>query len=333
MITIKLSTKVPSWRWLRQTPGSKGVWGNCRFVADSNLQECDYWVVCDGLPGEETALCPKENTILITGEPAAIKGYDKEYLSQFGCVITTQRKISHRNVIHSQTALPWFVGLQLVRTPGNRDIWKDEVRLDYDRLRSMRAPKKDKLISVLISSKAKRKGHRKRTVFVKRLQSEFKGEIDVFISEINGPEDKWDVISNYKYHIAIENCSCPDYFSEKLLDAFLGMTYPIYYGCTNLNKYFPESSFARIDINDWETSIDTIRKVIREDRFASSEAERMTAKDLVLDEYNLFPMISRLVEGGTIHGRPERLVLKPEKKRPYRPWTPLMQYAEVRSKC
>ena len=333
MITVKLSTRFPQWPWLRQTPGSKGVWGNCQFIVDSNLQECDYWVVNDGLLGQETAFCPKENTILITGEPAAIREYDEDFLSQFGCVITMQRKISHERVIHSQTGIPWWVGLQLVRTPGNRDIWKSEVRLDYDSLRSMKAVRKDKLISVLISSKVGRKGHRKRMAFVKRLQSEFRGEVDVFISGVNGPEDKWDVISNYKYHIAIENCSCPDYFSEKLSDAFLGMAYPIYYGCTNLDKYFPEASYTRIDINDWETSAETIRRVIREDRFASSEADRMKARDLVMDEYNLFPMISKLVEGGTRHFQPEPLVLKPEKLKPHRPWTPLLQLGEIRSKC
>ena len=40
------------------------------------------------------------------------------------------------------------------------------------------------------------------------------------------------------FHIAIENTSIKDYFSEKLLDCFQSKTVPIYYGCTNIGDYF-----------------------------------------------------------------------------------------------
>jgi len=40
------------------------------------------------------------------------------------------------------------------------------------------------------------------------------------------------------YHIAIENTSIKNYFSEKLLDCFQTKTIPIYYGCTNIGEYF-----------------------------------------------------------------------------------------------
>jgi hypothetical protein len=40
------------------------------------------------------------------------------------------------------------------------------------------------------------------------------------------------------FHIAIENTSIPNYFSEKIIDCFQTRTVPIYYGCTNIWKYF-----------------------------------------------------------------------------------------------
>ncbi len=40
------------------------------------------------------------------------------------------------------------------------------------------------------------------------------------------------------FHIAIENTSIKNYFSEKLLDCFRTKTVPIYYGCTNIDEYF-----------------------------------------------------------------------------------------------
>lgn len=43
---------------------------------------------------------------------------------------------------------------------------------------------------------------------------------------------------NAKFHIACENQVMPNMYSEKLLDCFKTKTVPIYYGCTNINKYF-----------------------------------------------------------------------------------------------
>jgi hypothetical protein len=41
-----------------------------------------------------------------------------------------------------------------------------------------------------------------------------------------------------QFHIAIENISIKDYFSEKVLDCFQSRTIPIYYGCLNIGDYF-----------------------------------------------------------------------------------------------
>jgi hypothetical protein len=40
------------------------------------------------------------------------------------------------------------------------------------------------------------------------------------------------------FHIAIENTSIANFFTEKLLDCFQTKTVPIYYGCTNIGDYF-----------------------------------------------------------------------------------------------
>jgi hypothetical protein len=40
------------------------------------------------------------------------------------------------------------------------------------------------------------------------------------------------------FHIAIENTSIKDYFSEKILDCFQSRTVPIYAGCRNIGDYF-----------------------------------------------------------------------------------------------
>lgn len=40
------------------------------------------------------------------------------------------------------------------------------------------------------------------------------------------------------FHIAIENTSIKNYFTEKLIDCFQTKTVPIYYGCKNIGDYF-----------------------------------------------------------------------------------------------
>jgi hypothetical protein len=40
------------------------------------------------------------------------------------------------------------------------------------------------------------------------------------------------------FHIAIENCSIENYFSEKIIDCFQTKTVPIYYGCRNIGNFF-----------------------------------------------------------------------------------------------
>jgi hypothetical protein len=40
------------------------------------------------------------------------------------------------------------------------------------------------------------------------------------------------------FHIAVENSQNKNYFTEKIIDAFISKTIPIYWGCPNLEEYF-----------------------------------------------------------------------------------------------
>lgn len=43
---------------------------------------------------------------------------------------------------------------------------------------------------------------------------------------------------NSMYHIAVENSQNKGYFTEKIIDAFLSKTIPIYWGCPNIGEFF-----------------------------------------------------------------------------------------------
>lgn len=46
-----------------------------------------------------------------------------------------------------------------------------------------------------------------------------------------------DFINRYKFMICFENVSKPNYFTEKLINAYYNNTIPIYWGCTNIDEY------------------------------------------------------------------------------------------------
>ncbi len=291
MITVKVSTCSPYWPWLRQTPGGKGVWGNCRFLVDQDVDECDYWVVIEGLTKPETTRCPQGNTILITQEPPAIKTYKPDFINQFGTVLTCHRDVDHPNVVYSQQGLPWMVG-------GKFNIadrtWGELFTKNYDELVGLKGVQKDKLISVIYSKKDKTSGHLKRNELIQFLKSFFGSDLDVFGVGINEIQDKWDAISHYKYHIVIENSRYQDYWTEKLSDAFLSFSYPFYFGCPNIEKYFSQPSMTIIDIMDKERVLETISNKLINDSYTTDLEYIVESRNLVLNEYNIFNIIEKL---------------------------------------
>ncbi|MEN6462768.1 MAG: glycosyltransferase family 10 [Syntrophomonas sp.] len=291
MIRIKLSSDLPD-PLIRQTPGSLGIWGDCKFFFNQDVEECDFWVVYDGVHNTESTICPPQNVILITAEPPSVYLYPQVFLNQFAVVVTCQRNINHTSVIHTQTGLPWYAGRRFI----DMDKMQSIVTKDYSALKNMRDYQKSKLISVICSDKRFTEGHRKRHKFVQRLQSYFGIDIDVFGRGIRAIEDTWDAISNYRYHVVIENSSFPDYWTEKLADTFLAGAYPIYYGCTNLYDYFRQDMYTPINIDNEEESLKIIDWCIRENLYEKSIASIKEARDLILDVFNMFPLIANLVK-------------------------------------
>jgi hypothetical protein len=83
-------------------------------------------------------------------------------------------------------------------------------------------------------------------------------DIDIYGRNLNindtrykgSPENKHEVLKNYKYSIAIENCCEKNYVSEKFFDCILNDTVPLYYGCPNIDDIFNNNCYEKIDIED-----------------------------------------------------------------------------------
>ena len=297
MIRVKLSTNSPDWPFIRQTPGQAGLWGECRFFINEDVDECDFWVVYDDVLRPETTRCPPGNTLLITGEPPSVKTYSPRFLNQFARVLTCHRGMKHPNVIHSQQALPWHL-----------------LNKTYDELAFLPAPQKTKNLSVISSDKAFTEGHRLRLEFVQRLKQDMGDGLDYFGKGVRVP--KWDGTAAYKYSIVIENSCYADYWTEKLADAFLVETYPFYYGCPNVSDYFSKNAYTAIDIRDYDSAREAIVEAMKHNLYEETVDARRYAKEQILNQYNLFPVIEKFTLAGNYALPPAPLCIQPDNSFP-----------------
>ncbi len=298
MLNVRLTPYRPQLGTIfdRQTKGHSLVSldGRYRFwIGDADdMPDPDFWVVQGkGVRRGETCRVAPQNTILLTTEPRSVLYYPRRYTDQFGLVCTCQEQTRHPNVHFGPAVLPWFIGYTEDRE-GNIT----SCTLDYDKLKAAPAPQKTKLLSVITSAKAFTQGHIDRIRFVSKLKEHYGDNIDVYGRGFNGFGDKWDVLSQYKYHVVIENSSQRYYWTEKLSDCMLAETFPLYYGCTNLADYVPRQAFEPVDIHNPEEAIRIIDAQIAQHRYEQSRDALAQAKGLMLDKYNMFEYIASLCD-------------------------------------
>jgi len=258
-------------------PNESGVWGDCRFfVNDDSIKECDYWFVCEDHNTYlfDAVKCPKENCILITNEAESMWAYDKQYLKQFGRIMTSRADIEGNNVIRQQHICFWHV------------------KKNHQYLKSAEIPQKTKDLSSIISNAFSLEGHRKRYKLMNRLKGHFKDQLDWFGKGEALINDKWDGLAPYKYSIAIENSAHEHYFTEKIMDCYLSHTMPIYWGCPNITDYFPKESLIILeDPDDYEACIQQIEEAIEGKLFEKNFEAIVEARNLVLDKYQVFAFL------------------------------------------
>jgi hypothetical protein len=236
--------------------------------------------------------------------------YQKPFLAQFAKVVTCQREIRHPNPHYRHQAQPWLAGIQ-------RQVSEDRSRefvpkLSHEDFARMRFPEKTRRLSVICSNKVMIPGHQARLDFVDLLRKADGKQIEVFSTDLSRWTDKWDILPSCHYHLVLENSCVRDYWSEKLADAFLAWCVPIVWGCPNLKDYFPEQSFVDLDPNDMAASVERVKETIAREPSEEQRAAVSEARRLVLEEYNLFSEIQRLIEAAPAE-EPRRTRLKDER--------------------
>jgi hypothetical protein len=272
---------------LRQTKDCGGNWGDYHFSwANDSDVAFDACFIFDDVAEAQDIRCKRNNVFLVTWEPPSIKGYAPKFLSQFDGVLTFRSDLSHPGIRRTPPLLPWWAG-----TSGGHG--KKIANLTIDDLSNLRFDEKQNSVSCVCSRKTLTDGHRKRLKFVMDLKEILGEKLEVFGLEYQEPwPDKITQIAPFQYHLAIENSSVDDYWTEKVADCFLGGAMLLYHGCPNLDQYFPNESFARVDFDSAQNTAAMIRELLAKDAYEKNKALVEQARHYVLFKYNLFAQLA-----------------------------------------
>ncbi|MEM8576798.1 MAG: hypothetical protein AAGF60_03020 [Pseudomonadota bacterium] len=92
---------------------------------------------------------------------------------------------------------------------------------------------KSRGVSLIASAKRDLDGHRLRHEIAETAPS-----LDLMGRAYKPFDHKGDALAPYRFSVVIENIRAPGYFSEKLIDALLCETVPIYWGAPDIERYF-----------------------------------------------------------------------------------------------
>jgi len=240
-------------------------WDEFAFTVDE-LPEYDASLIFNNPSAKKEITCYPENVIAFMMEPGVYAEHPWMFkgLDQYAQVFSPLSNSSNTVLSHG------YLGWQFSQ--------------DYHFFEQLAVPEKKQVASCIASNLSQLKGHRLRLAFVNLLKKEIP-TIDFFGKGSHFLPDKLDGLLPYRYSIAIENSSAPYYFTEKINDCFLAYTVPVYYGCSNIEKYFPEKSFIRIDITNSGKAIERIKEIILHDNWEERLEAVKEARDLVLNKY------------------------------------------------
>ena len=281
------------------TPNNSAQWNN--IIAVTNINDADWVVIIDDIHNSQRNEIIKFNNnkiICLPREPGrphpSYLNYDFKY------------KMTYNNFYHVWTSIMC-------------------IKKNYDELNAINKPlEKTKLCSTITSKFNPGGGlYGERIEFIKKLskQEQFMDKIDIFgynwekkelgemykgtfggfnlggatiIDNLLPNTTKWDGLEKYKYSISIENCCKDNYFSEKFTDCILSWTVPIYYGCPNIDKYFPKDCYYWLDITK-DDCFDKLEYILNQpitDKQINAIAE---AREIILNKHNVWAVVENII--------------------------------------
>ena len=162
-------------------------------------------------------------------------------------------------------------------------------------------PEKQDRISFVVSQKLNDTGH----ILRHRYVSKFPEMIDVFgranyhslsnyIGQVPG-DDRYNVYSDYKYALAVENNSEHNYATEKIWEPLLCECLVFYWGCPNLEEYIDSRAFVRLPLENPEEASRIIQRAVRENWWSQRIDVIRQMKKKIMTQLGMFPMLQKII--------------------------------------
>jgi len=221
-------------------------------------------------------------------EPRNLKSNSILFLRQFNSIFGSipRKFLGKPNFFNTLPSLPWHIGINFSEKKG-------VVSLKFEDLVEIKPPLIN-AVSVITSSKNISRAHQQRLEFIYKLKQIMGTELHIFGRGINPISDKFEALSKYRYHLALENNSQSDYWSEKIADPLIALNKVFYSGGQNINHYFSERAVKLININNPVETAQLILTSIRNNAWEQDLSTIRSEKAKILGEYNFVNIIKDL---------------------------------------
>lgn len=267
-----------------------------KIEVNTRILEADAWFVCEDLVDEEER-CSVPSGMLFLG--SAETSYEHDWIVSSKAVnafylqfdrVHTFNMFEPQKTVPSIPFLPWMLhanhGPSIFAQPGYQELMSYNPKLED----------KQKRIALFCSNQDLTSGHRVRKYFAENLVKYFGDKIDWFGNGIQKVDTKYEVYSKYQYSIVLENQSRSNILTEKLGDAFLGYTFPFYWGAPNASDFYNPLGFEAINIFNFYESVTKIEEALAEDKYINAFIHIFDNRNRSLNSINFLHRILEIVD-------------------------------------
>jgi len=266
---------------------SGNTWKNIEIVWDDT--NIDYYVIINSPPHDEyyipskTLVFQMEPWVYDEAKPWGVKTWD------------TWASPDPNNFLHVHNHARYLNAVQWqITTPLSELSNQFDSHSKLDR------------VSSICSHKNQDEGHILRNQFIKYMDQEGFGYIDVYgkdnyhkFTSYKGPllnDEKVNGFKKYKYYFMAENNSEDNYATEKIWEPILCECVCFYWGCPNLESYIDSQAFVRLDLTNKEESLRTIVTAMKEDWWTQRIHCIRREKQRILTELGFFPTLQKIID-------------------------------------
>jgi hypothetical protein len=149
-------------------------------------------------------------------------------------------------------------------------------------------------VSLIASARADQDGHRLRHAIVDDVRA--KGlDVDVMGRAYRPFDKKSEGLAPYRYSVVIENIRNNGYFTEKLIDALLCETIPIYWGAPDIADHFDAAGMIICETHD---QIMHAVNAASADQYAAMKPALMRAKNQAIKVRDYQVLAAQIIQSG-----------------------------------